>query len=140
VAVIRLLRRVVVVAVELAVIVCLLSPSRIQVDPPYQRWADEAAAIKAIQTIHTMQVQYNSEHGVYAASLAELTGTDSGLASGVRRGYKFTVTAHQDRYAISAVPSVYGNTGSRTFYSDQSMVIRENDSPEPATASSEELQ
>jgi hypothetical protein len=33
----------------------------------------------------------------------------------------------------------FGNTGSRTFYSDQSMVIRENNGAEPATPTSKEM-
>jgi type IV pilus assembly protein PilA len=116
------------------------------------RYAHETAAIKAIQTIHTMQVQYNSQYGRYAASLAELgppaTGAataaasdliDSGLAAGEKSGYKFTMTGTQGGYVINATPVTYGSSGSRTFFSDQSMVIRENDGPEPATASSKEL-
>jgi type IV pilus assembly protein PilA len=116
------------------------------------RFAHETAAIKAIQTIHTMQVQYNSQYGRFATSLTELgppaSGAanaasadliDSGLAAGEKSGYKFTMTGNQGGYAISAVPVAYGNTGSRTFYSDQSMAIRENDGPEPATVSSKEL-
>jgi len=116
------------------------------------RYAHETAAIKAIQTIHTMQVQYNSQYGRYAASLTELgppaSGAataasadliDSGLAGGEKSGYKFTLTGNQSGYAISAVPVAYGNTGSRTFFSDQSMAIRENDGPEPATAASKEI-
>jgi type IV pilus assembly protein PilA len=115
------------------------------------RYAHETAALKAIQTIHTMQVQYNSQYGHYATSLAEMgppaTGAatasaadliDSSLAAGEKSGYKFTMTGNQGGYQISAVPTAYGNTGSRTFFSDQSMVIRVNDGPEPATASSKE--
>jgi type IV pilus assembly protein PilA len=116
------------------------------------RFAHEAAAIKAIQTIQTMQVQYNSQYGRFATSLTELgppaSGAanaasadliDSGLAAGEKSGYKFTMSGNQSGYQISAVPVAYGNTGSRTFFSDQSMAIRENDGPEPATASSKEM-
>ena len=116
------------------------------------RYAHETAAIKAIQTIQTMQVQYNSQYGHYATSLQELgppaTGTanasaadliDSNLAGGEKSGYKFTMTGNQGGYVINATPVAYGNTGSRTFYSDQSMAIRENDGPEPATATSKEM-
>ena len=116
------------------------------------RYAHETAAIKAIQTIHTMQVQFNSQYGRYATTLTELgppaSGAanasaadliDSSLAGGEKSGYKFTMAGNQGGYAISAVPVAYGNTGSRTFYSDQSMAIRENDGPEPATASSKEM-
>ena len=127
---------------------------RALITPPNitDRLADEAAAIKAIQTIHTMQVQYYSEYGRFATSLTELgpptSGAanassgdliDSSLAAGEKSGYKFTMTGNQSGYAISAVPVAYGNTGSRTFYSDQTRAIRENDGPEPATGSSKEM-
>ena len=115
-------------------------------------WAHEAAAIKAIQTIQTMQVQYDSQYGGFAMSLAELgppaNGAanassagliDSGLAAGEKSGYKFSMTGNQGGYQISAAPAAYGSTGRRTYYADQTMAIRENDGPEPATSSSKEM-
>jgi type IV pilus assembly protein PilA len=115
-------------------------------------FAHEAAAIKAIQTIQTMQVQYNSQYGRFATSLTEMgppaSGAanaasadliDSSLAAGEKSGYKFSMTENQNGYQISAVPVAYRNTGSRAFYSDQTMAIRENDGPGPATASSKEM-
>ena len=117
-----------------------------------RRFAQETAAINAIQTIHTMQVQYNSQYGRYATTLTELgppaSGAanassadliDSGLAAGENSGHKSMMIGNQSGYQISAAPVAYGNTGRRTFYSDQTMVIRENDGPEPATASSKEM-
>ena len=116
------------------------------------RLHDEAAAVTAIRTIQTMQVEYNSRYGRFASSLLELgppaSGTanassadliDSAMAAGEKSGYKFTMTGNQSGYAISAVPVAYGNTGSRTFYSDQTRAVRENEGPEPATASSKEM-
>lgn|SRR5579871_2272583 len=116
------------------------------------RFAHETAAIKAIQTIHTVQVQYNSQYGHYATTLAELGPPATGgatasaadligndLAQGEKSGYKFTMTGSPGGYVINANPVTYGSSGSRTFFSDQSMVIRENYGPEPATASSKEL-
>lgn len=116
------------------------------------RLHDEAAAVRAIQAIQTMQVEYNSQYGRFATSLTALgpptSGTvnassadliDSALAAGEKTGYRFTMTGNRSGYAISAVPVAYGNTGSRTFYSDQTRAIRENDGPEPATASSKEM-
>ena len=41
--------------------------------------------------------------------------------------------------SINAVPVAFGSTGSRTFYSDQSMSIRQNAGQEPAGPSSPEL-
>ena len=116
------------------------------------RLHDEAAAVTAIRTIQTMQVEYNSEYGRFATSLTELgppaSGTanassadliDSALAAGEESGYKFTMIGNRFGYTISAIPVAYGNTGSRTFYSDQTRAMRENDGPEPATASSKEM-
>src|SRR5215469_13606800 len=45
------------------------------------RLHDEAAAVKAIQTIQTMQVQYNSQYGRFASSLAELGPPANGAAN-----------------------------------------------------------
>ncbi len=115
-------------------------------------YAHETAAIKTLQTIHTAQTQYQSQFGRFATSLAELGPPQSGqpgpqaadlietsLAQGEKSGYKFTVTGNQSGYVISAVPVAYNSTGSRTFYSDQTMQIRQNYGPEPATAQSPEL-
>ena len=128
----------------------LFSPVVIRTDR--YSWAHEAAAIKAIQTIQTMLVQYSSQYGRFATSLTELgppaSGAanassagliDDGLAAGEKSGYKFTMTGNQSGYQISAVPVAYSSTGRRTYYSDQTMAIRENDGPEPATSSSKEI-
>ena len=115
-------------------------------------YAHETAAIKTIQTIHTAQTQYQSQFGRFAASLTELGPPASGqpgpqsadlidnnLAGGEKSGYKFTVTGNPAGYIISAVPVAYNSTGSRSFYSDQTMQIRQNYGAEPATAQSPEL-
>src|ERR1017187_8166366 len=123
--------------------------------PKYNRtqmYMRETAAIKAIQTIHTAQIQYHSQFGRFANSLtelgppasgapgpdsADLIGTD--LANGTKQGYKFVLTAVPGRYQITATPEAYGSSGSRTFFSDQSIVLRQNFGPEPATANSPEI-
>jgi type IV pilus assembly protein PilA len=115
-------------------------------------YAQETAALRAIQTLNTAEVQYNSTFGRYATSLAELgpppSGTASafaanlipaGLASGTKQGYKFTLSGAPGGYAITAVPVAFNSTGSRTFYSDQTLTLRENDGQEPATANSPEV-
>jgi type IV pilus assembly protein PilA len=115
-------------------------------------YSQETAAIAAIRTLHTAQVQYNSQFGRFATSLAELGPPASGnanasaadligndLSGGDKSGYKFTLTGNQGGYVINANPIAYNSSGSRTFYSDQSMVIRENYGPEPATPNSKEL-
>jgi hypothetical protein len=98
-------------------------------------YGQEAAALKAIQTLNTAQVQYKSEFGRYARSLTELAV----LAASEKQGYKFTLMPTPEGYSIQAVPTAFGVTGSRTFYSDQSLVIRQNYGPEPATPGSREV-
>ena len=115
-------------------------------------YSQESGALAAIRTIHTAQVQYYSQFGKYATSLTELgppiSGApgpaaadliDAALASGYKNGYQFTLTGDKSGYVINANPSVFGQTGSRTFFSDQTMVIRQNYAPEAATANSPEL-
>jgi type IV pilus assembly protein PilA len=115
-------------------------------------FANEAAAIQAIRTVSTVQFQYSSQYGRFATSLTELgppaTGNASAasadlihsdLASGEKEGYKFSLTGASGNYQVLAVPVTFGTTGSHTFYSDQTMVLRVNDGPEPATANSKEL-
>jgi hypothetical protein len=99
-----------------------------------------------------MQVQYFSQFGRYAFSLKELGPPTSGapgpaaaglidgeLASSARSGYRFSMIGHASGYMIHADPQEYGKSGSRTFYSDQTMVISQNHGPEPATINSPEL-
>jgi type IV pilus assembly protein PilA len=117
-----------------------------------KQFAQETAAIAALRALHSAQVQYSSQYGRFAASLTELGPPASGssspaaadlimndLAGGEKQGYKFSMTGNSGGYQITAVPVTFGTTGSRTFYSDQTMVVRENDGPEPATANSKEL-
>lgn len=115
--------------------------------------AQEMAAIQQIRTIHTAQIQYYSQFGRYAATLAELGPPASGgqagpqasdlipqtLAGGKNTGYVFTLQAIPTGYAVNANPEAFGNTGRRTFYSDQTNVIRQNWGQEPATANSPEF-
>jgi type IV pilus assembly protein PilA len=110
------------------------------------RFSKETAAIVAVKTIHTAQVQYYSQFGRYATSLAELgppTGGTAGpgaadligsdLSNGIKQGYKFTVSGTPGGYTVLAVPETYGTTGTKTLFSDQTMVIHEHYGPEPAT-------
>lgn len=143
--------------IELLIVIAIILIIITIAVPKYQqtmRFTRETAAIAAIKTIHQMEVQYQSQYGRYATSLTELGPPQSGsgaptpsaadlipgdLAQGIKQGYKFSLTGNQAGYVINANPINYPTDGSRTFFSDQSMVIRENFGPEPATASSKEL-
>ena len=111
--------------------------------------AHENAVVQQIKHLHEVEVQYYSQFGTYATSLAQLGPPVSGaagpaaadlipssLSSGHMSGYIFNVAGTPTGYAITAVPEQFGNSGSRTFYSDQTLVIRNNFSQEPATANS----
>ncbi len=112
----------------------------------------EMAAIQQIKTIHQAQSMYYSQFGRFAKSLQELGPPTSGtpgpdgadlipgdLAKGEKTGYKFILQGVDGGYTIQAIPIVFGSTGRRTFYSDQTLVIRENWGQEPADANSPEI-
>jgi len=112
----------------------------------------EMAAIQQIRTIHTAQTQYYSQFGRYAKTLEELGPPASGapgpaaadlipgdLAKGEKSGYRFIVQATPTGYTINANPVVYNSTGRRSFFSDQTLVVRENWGQEPADANSPEI-
>jgi type IV pilus assembly protein PilA len=114
--------------------------------------AQEMAAIQQIRTLHQAQIQYYGQFGRYATSLAELGPPASGspgpqaadlipksLADGKGTGYLFTIAANPSGYVINANPEQFGSSGRRTFYSDQSGVVRQNWGQEPATVNSPEL-
>jgi len=51
----------------------------------------------------------------------------------------FTVTGTPAGYTISALHESFGATGSRTFYLNQTLVMREHYGREPATVNSKEV-
>ena len=115
--------------------------------------AREMAVIREIGSIHQAETQYYSQFGKFAADSqpARPAGKRRGrprsgqhpsrrsLADGKKNGFTYTLTATPSGYAITAVPDSFGNTGSRTFYSDQTLVIRNNWGQEPATPASPEI-
>ena len=134
------------IVIAIILIILAVAMPRLQKSRMY---AQEMAALQAIKTIHTAQTQYYSTYGKYAETLAALGPPTSGaagpaasdliqedLASGEKQGYKFIMTAIPGGYIVNANPVAFGSSGSRTFYSDQSMSIRQNFGQEPATATS----
>jgi prepilin-type N-terminal cleavage/methylation domain-containing protein len=114
--------------------------------------AQEMAAIRTVTTIHLAETQYMSQFGHFAESLASLGPPASGaagpsaadlipgdLAAGDKSGFIFTVAPSKEGYTVTAVPKVFGQTGRRTFFSDQTLAIRENWGAEPPTAQSKEI-
>jgi hypothetical protein len=114
--------------------------------------AQEMAAIDQIQTIQAAQTHYYARFGRFATRLEELGPPASGpaglasaglipggLAKGIRIGYRFILIGGPNGYTLNANPVAFGTTGTRTFFSDQTHVIRHNWGPEPATINSPEI-
>lgn len=101
--------------------------------------AYEMAAIRALHTVNTAQVQYFSTYGRYASSLVELgpppgnaaaspASADlvpEGLSAGIQSGFVFTMVGTPAGYTVNADPQAE-TTGNRHFYTDHSNVIRQN--------------
>ncbi len=96
--------------------------------------ANEASSIASLRRIHSAQATYQATrgNGTYGTmdQLASESLVEEVLASGTRNGYKFTVELKPSSYDSSpgfraiAVPMEYGNTGVRSFYVDETGVIR----------------
>jgi hypothetical protein len=98
---------------------------------------NEKGAIAAVRTIQTAQTRYFAQSGRWARSLKELESAqmlDAELLSGHRAGYRCELTQTESGYTINATPNAFNKSGSRSFYSDQTMVIHEHQGPTVATA------
>ena len=137
--------------IVIAIILIILAIALPRLDKARMQ-TQETAAIRQIGTVHTAQTQYFSQYGKYAATLIELGPPASGqpgpngaelipgdLALGTKTGYLFTMQAAPTGYNVNATPVAFNSTGRRTFFSDQTMIIRENWGAEPATATSKEI-
>jgi type IV pilus assembly protein PilA len=109
--------------------------------------ANEASAVQNIRNITTAEVIYSTTYsigfsadlpslgdngGVVNQSNAELI--DAVLSSGKKSGYIYQYVVlttdsfgHVTSYSINADPIAQNYTGTRHFYSDQTALIREND-------------
>lgn len=114
--------------------------------------AREQAAIRQIGTIHQAETQYYSQYGSYACTLTQLGPPASGtsgpaaadiipksLADGKNTGYLFSLACAPTGYTVNANPESFGGSGSRCFFSDQTLVIRQSLTAEPASNTSPEL-
>jgi len=92
--------------------------------------ANEGSAIYTMRQLAIAESNYAARYGRYGTadelSLEELITPN--LAHGVKNGYRFTITIarhdDEDGYEITNVPLNYPNSGRRSFYSDESGVIR----------------
>jgi type IV pilus assembly protein PilA len=105
--------------------------------------ANEASAVGSIRTLNTSAVTYSSTYPAagYPASLAAMGGAapctavstqacliDAVLSGGTKSGYNFAWAGDGATpsvgYSVTAIPVSVGTSGQRSFFSDQSGVIR----------------
>jgi len=103
--------------------------------------ANEGAAISAVRAVVTAQMTYavKGGSGSFAADLTELQAAnliDSVLGSGTLEAYSLSVSGNSAGFAVNARPLVYGNSGTRSFDSDESAVLRYTTADAAATSSS----
>jgi type II secretory pathway pseudopilin PulG len=98
------------------------------------RAANEGSAIHSLRQIASAQAVYQSTTSKYAnlEELAEKGLIDPKLGSGTKNGYKFTVELTTDEenvagFAAVGVPETYRSSGIRSFYTDETSVIRAGD-------------
>ena len=92
-----------------------------------QARAAEIAAIQTIRRIHAAQSQYYAQNHRYAPSLTELQLTPP---AGLAKQYRFRLQGGESSYEIHADPLSRG----ASFYSDQTLVIRQSRGPTAATS------
>ena len=102
--------------------------------------AHESSAISAVRTLVTAQITFavKSGSGDFAADLVSLQGAnliDSVLGSGTAEAYSFSLSGSGVQYTIDARPLVYGSSGIRSFFTDESGAIRYTTADAAATAS-----
>ena len=106
--------------------------------------SNESSAVGSLRSLNSACASYAMLYGGYPRDLANLgpgnpahSGAadliDPMLASGTKSGYAFTYTAgamgvsgNVLSYSITATPITAGRTGQRSFFTDQSGVIRAN--------------
>jgi len=104
----------------------------------------ESLAISSIRNIATSQIIYTFatsgtsplDTGDFANDLKALETAghiDSVLGSGTKDGYAFSTSGDANTFTASASPLSFGSTGTRSFFTDESGVIRYTREDRPAT-------
>ena len=97
--------------------------------------ANEGAAIRSLRNISSAEATYLSMIGHYGTldELASKGLVDTMLGRGTKSGYKFSVEVKPSEYPnpegfeVVCIPVTYQSTGRRSFYIDDSFVIRAAD-------------
>jgi type IV pilus assembly protein PilA len=94
--------------------------------------ANEGAAMSSLRSIHAAEQTYYSTAG--NRSYGTLTDLQSQslippeLANGIKWGYRFKVEVSKNGFAATAVPTEYQSSGRRSFFIDETGILRAEDS------------
>ena len=93
--------------------------------------ANEATAIAAMRTLSTAAESYRAAQSppAYPSNLSALSSAnppyiDSVLGGGIKSGYNFTWSGSGNTYGVTGAPQTANVTGVRSFFVDQSGVVR----------------
>lgn len=95
--------------------------------------ANEGSATASMRTLGSAQMLYKSSQGVFCGSIAGLSADgliDNVLGTGAKSGYNFGTaqgTSPELQFTATASPAVSTGvtaTGKRTFFTDETQVIR----------------
>lgn len=122
------------IAVPLAIIMAIALPNLLA----SRMAANEASAVRLLRTIESSEATYQATSGDgefgTMRELADAHLIDSTLASGTKNGYRFTVRIKPAltrdapaSYEAIATPIRYRSSGRRSFYVDETGVIRSAD-------------
>ena len=108
--------------------------------------ANESAAISALRTVSSSAISFRSVSTQYPATLGALTAVtppyiDTVLGAGAKNGYNFALTGTVTSFTATARPTTFQSTGVRSFFVDESGVLRWTDGDaEPTGATPTVLQ
>jgi type IV pilus assembly protein PilA len=148
--------------IELLIVVAIILVISAIAIPSYLRsrlQANEASAVASVRLINTSAITYSSTYNTvgYPAALINLGGAnpcvasstsacllDDSVAQGSKSGYSFIWTGDgatpSVAYTLTATPLVEGSSGQRQFCSDQTDVIRFEQSGSGCTNTSSPIQ
>jgi type IV pilus assembly protein PilA len=142
--------------IELLIVVAVILVIAAIAIPSFMRSkmaANEASAVQTVRDINTAEAAYSIQFGMgYSTNLSSLGGTgtvattsnalllDPVVSTGSKDGFTFTYAVtgtdsvgNPNAYSVNGTPLRVGATGNRWFFSDQTAVIRFNNS-QAATA------
>ena len=120
---------------------CDTSEERPQQQSPLVTAANETAAIARLRAIAAGEARYLVESGAQYGTLDQLIKGRfiSDPSNGKLTGYRFEIRVKPGGFEVTAVPEKFGVTGNRSFYLDETNIIRAADRKgAPATASDPE--